>query len=405
MGLRDLIWLAGVLIAPLSLQAGEKHALIIAQSDEFDESVKYTGHAFEGAGYKTQRFVDNQDFDKLIVDLMASASRLKRNDTAALFLFCHGYNAADRGGHEPEHYSESTPYGHGCCIDKDCSKSLSVTELRIWARAVSERGAKAVVYDGSCTGGATVIELEKIPGVCAMATTTVRTPGLTNWPYVDLPLQSPDVKNFEQMAQVAQTQIFREHGYRIYQRMYRSGCAKESMERRGRFDRMQFRFGKDLYSTTDPRLLDFVAQEACVAEHVIVDEFERLLKLANAAEKSWLHLAFKLHYADIAHLFRTSDVPFPIADFKTLDDLLKALSKEFDELNDLNIRVAAGVKKLNAMVKANPKNPKATEPVRAEVQAAHDAVTKKVSRIHPLLGLFEELECQVQRSPCRDIEI
>ena len=168
-GTRAGDWLINTADNDLEMGSWDAHAVLIYHND-WASVVQQTGELLRSRGYAVQTTDKATDGFEMLRRLALSA---KPGDRVLVYLAGHGSNPRPPGNTDRAYAADHfVQFNNG---------ELYVRQLAPLFASLANQGADLSVFDGSCNGGETVCQAAR-ERYCAMSTTGVTSPGLTNFP-------------------------------------------------------------------------------------------------------------------------------------------------------------------------------------------------------------------------------
>jgi len=163
--------LQAVTDASNSLKTGPKHKAIIVYHNDWTDAASSAQSELQSRGYS---MVLTDDANTGLQSLAQASISLKAGDYLVVYLAGHGYNPRIVYSDT----SKSTVLDHYVQFN---SGILKVSQVAPLFEQIAQNEVNLTVIDGSCNGGETVLYAMG-QKYCAVATTGVFSPGLTNFP-------------------------------------------------------------------------------------------------------------------------------------------------------------------------------------------------------------------------------
>jgi hypothetical protein len=400
----------------------QKIAVVMQGHTDFAVQAQSMASGLQTRGYAVTRLTDappataltNASVTASLRSALASASS---GDSVVFSLHCHGANGSN------DLATESVPWtNHICCLDLHCRQTLTAPQIRAIAQA-APAGVRLTVVDNSCTGGATVLGLEGLgPNVCAIASTALNGPASTGLPILGPALSDPTTRTFEDLAGAGQIELLRESPQRSFQRMYFSGCARESMALRSNNSRSGRSLGRfDLQSTAVGRYIADAPHSPGANPEALGPHIERSCRLSRELDTTLatyvssvtsrlneeaLRSGFAQAYHRRVMAMRAGGVPFPVDQVRDLPSLLEAIRAGAARTQQLRAEVHTRVERLNTVVTELATSSTISlgleaGTLRQEIRQRLDAILENEAAFNRLLTVYEEADCSTRESPCR----
>lgn len=329
-------------------------------------------------------------------------------DQILLSLQCHG-SAPDVG---PD-MSRAQMAQHGCCVDQHCREWITAGDLETLARKIRGRGAKLVVMDNSCNGGATVQLLQDVPGVCAIATTGYWSPSLVGFPNFGAALETRrELRTFQDLARWGTYEAVQHLHGRMHQTAYTSGCGAKFMKLRIHFWAEAMSLGG-----WDMQGVNFYGKAfpgRANGSTPLKDYLERSRRFAFLMEKEWVMAERELNawigdlryerpfsqvFGEFVREYTKRNVPLPLAPHARLRDLV----------NELRNTVSDNATFRGEFEDAWTALEYATGPQAQSLSATIQGLDKRMwdnnMKLTRILSIIEAINCRTAPSICHRIAI
>lgn len=414
-------------------QAG-KLALILGAEPDWASAISDFQSGAQARGYKTFAVVDSPEHPVTRASALSALEDLVehagKQDQVWISLQCHG---GVLGGVSGEHRDEN----HYCCLNSKCSESLLASELRSFASRLAGNNVKLIVTDHSCTGGGTVRALADVPGVCAIATTGEANPSIVGFPNFGTALGDTHLRNFEDLARDANFKILKKLPSRLFQHGYESRCSNMPM---------RLREGVEALSslglsgpTPQAKLMNELAKPEIDWHEVtwanisfslesgdsckVIKEAQRqlsepLMLMAMLAQDGFVSKLYENSLPAVLARYRENEIALPFDRIKTMAGLTNEINASITRLKQLREGVDQTLQRLNGQIdnlvriqrQASDSDGEflAKVSVQRERQGVLDAQSRiedEEARLSRVLSVYEDLDCGLRPSPCRDLDI
>lgn len=394
----------------------KKMVLTLGATKDYTEQAQKFSIKMQEKGYeaKTIKATNSTPLTTTIKQIDEALKSLESGDKLIVSLQCHGGVDGDSG-----HNNWDKPENHYCCLNEDCNNYITSEELIEVLDKLDKKGVVLALMDNSCSGGATVLAFQrKLPNVCTMSSSAASSPSFAGEP------------DFSDVVRVANTMedfaiwgsriIYSKYAKRSHQRVYYTGCAEHTMElrnsfsdasigsfndwnlRKSKFLRTLFKLkGKGSWS------VEKLEERACAFQNdfynawsVFKDEL-----LVNAGDEIFLQL-FKQKLQDMLQVYEDYSIENIKSSMK-VEEIIAIIINAAEQVIYYSEQASVLLKNLEKFSKMSlePEQLVETERLKQELKKIQKLMNKLNKEISPILGLYEEVFCETQPSPCREFTL
>jgi hypothetical protein len=420
--------------SPHATAASAKFAFIITGLEKYPtaDQKNVLRATLPERGYETTTFSQTPTAEKpgygtrILDTIKGRISQMHPEDQVLISLQCHGANPT---GDEADTHSWKAHY---CCLTENethCSQKITAEELVTLADVARDKKVKLAVMDASCTGGATVLGFEeKAPEVCAIANTTSVQVAQANLPRFGQHLLDHDIRSLEDLALRGQVELLKEYPQIVHQRVYESGCAQPAMRLRSDLSSAGGSLrgwnlnGTALFGILNPGKADpssskksyaELASESCrLAKNLETDFAVIMENIGTRADDQILEKEFKNRFTKIMARYRAASIPIETLEpIHSLTGLRESIERGVAQSESLRTQIQESLGALNAQVTRFESSTDPVEKVRLNLEIdplrqnsilLNRKLDEHFKAVSLLLSTYEELDCGLRPSPCRD---